>query len=299
MTLVAPLIYPTLGGTASPLGVQFGQRWTLQGPDGTTAVFNDPTSPNYVGAITDVSGFDSPEVRENAGNLVQLDGGVHGDFFYGRRPITMSGTIYNVADVADRNVKLELLKRSTDAMRPQSWQTGPAGQGNARLSWTSAGGSPVYLDLRRQQPLRVSGGWNKDFQLSMVAADPRIYSTTLRTATAGPSSTAATCANYGNTMTYPVYTITSPVYLPQITNTSTGSEIRVNIDLITAGHTLVIDSFKRTAIYDGATNVYGAIDFLATNWDGLPGASVSLVAFSATASGAGAGLTITWRDAYL
>jgi virginiamycin B lyase len=157
---------------ALPVGPQTGTTYTLTGPDGAIAVFNDSTDPNYVGAITEISGFESPEVRQNAENIVGMDGGIHGNFYYGPRPITLTGTIYNVASATDRNEKLDKLTSASNAMRA-----------DATLEWTPSGGEAVFMKLRRAQPLRVTGSWSKDFQISMVAADPRIYSVALQTAT--------------------------------------------------------------------------------------------------------------------
>src|SRR4051812_28353884 len=100
-----------------PLGVQYGVKYTLTGPDGTVAVFNDPADANYVGMLdpANCSGFDSADVRENADELVQMDGGIHGDFYFGRRPVTLAGKIFNVATTTERNQKITALQRATNA----------------------------------------------------------------------------------------------------------------------------------------------------------------------------------------
>jgi hypothetical protein len=152
--------------------VEFNVKYTLIGPDGTTAVFNDPSDPNYVGVLSEITGLDSPDVRESADDLVEMDGGIHGDFFYGRRPIVLNGVILNPSSASARNARMDLLSRASDAMR-----------GDAVLTWQPSGSVPQYVRVRRQQPLRVTGGWQKQFQLPLVAADPRIYSLSLNTST--------------------------------------------------------------------------------------------------------------------
>lgn len=149
-----------------PSGPQLSTKYVLTGPDGTRCAFNDTTDVDYVGAITEIAGLDSPEVRENGENLTGFDGGVHGDFFLGRRPITISGTIYNVVSNEDRNNKITKLKQAAAALRE-----------DATLEWTPEGGEASFVKVRLQQPIRISGGWVKDFQLALIAADPRIYST--------------------------------------------------------------------------------------------------------------------------
>lgn len=167
----------------TPLGVQLSTKYTLTGPDGTIATFNDSTDANFVGYITELTGLDSPEVRENADNVSGADGGTHGAFYYGRRPITMSGEIINVVSNEDRNKKLTKLAQASNAMRA-----------NAKLEWTPEGGEAVFVEVRRQQALRVTGGWAKQFQLLVVSADPRIYSSTLSTQTVAVTEAAATAA---------------------------------------------------------------------------------------------------------
>jgi hypothetical protein len=152
--------------------IEISVKYTLTGPDGTSVCFNDPSDPNYVGMLTEVTGLDSPDVRESADDLVQMDGGIHGDFFYGRRPITLTGIILNPGTPDIRNARINRLSQASDAMR-----------GDALLTWTPTGGVAQQVAVRRQQPLRVNGAWQKQFQLALVAADPRIYGSALSTST--------------------------------------------------------------------------------------------------------------------
>jgi hypothetical protein len=153
-----------------PFGQNISAQYTLTGPDGTRAVFNNMLDRDYVGMLTDVTGLDSPEVRESADDLVQMDGGLHGDFFFGRRPITLSGIILNPASVDDRDRRFTKIARASSAMRA-----------DAQLSWLTTAGEEQFVNVRRQQPLRVSGGWQKTFQIGLVASDPRIYSRAIKT----------------------------------------------------------------------------------------------------------------------
>lgn len=150
------------------LGVEYGAKYTLTGPDGTVAVFNDSTDPNYVGILSpESSGLDSPDVREDAQERTEDDGGIHGNFYYGRRPVVLQGTIIATSAV-QRNERAEKLTRASNAMRS-----------DATLKWKPAGATEeVQLTLRRQQPLRITKGFTKEFQVSLVAADARIYSAT-------------------------------------------------------------------------------------------------------------------------
>lgn len=142
------------------LGVEWGAKYTLTGPDGTVVVFNDSTDPNFVGVLSpESSGLDSPDVREDATDATEEDGGHHGDFFEGRRPVVLQGTII-ASSVSQRNERVGKLKRATRALR-----------GDATLEWQPTGGPKVELKLRRQQALRITKGFVKEFQAAMVAAD--------------------------------------------------------------------------------------------------------------------------------
>lgn len=150
-----------------PFAPEIGAKYTLTSPDGITASFNDPTDPNYVGILTDVTGLDSADVRESGDVLSGADGGYHGDFFFGRRPITMTGLIVNAPDAATRAARMDLITRATNAMR-----------GDAVLWWqnTASGSVPMQTWVRRQQPIRYSGGWVKTFQIGLVSQFPFLYS---------------------------------------------------------------------------------------------------------------------------
>lgn len=296
--------------TSVPTGIQTSAKYTLTGPDGTRCVFNDQTDRDYVGALTDVTGLDSPDVRESADDLVQMDGGVHGDFFYGRRPMTMSGLILNPLSVDDRNRKMTKLQRASNAMR-----------GDATLTWPTADGHEQFVKVRRQQPLRIQGGWQKEFQLALVAADPRIYNTTLGStqisATGGSGTVGraydrgydvdygagviagqAFITNLGNALTFPLLTVYGPGVNPILTNFTTGESISLTYSIGVA-EWLTIDTLNRTVMLNDASSRYGSVNFLTTDWWGLvPDVNDIRLAFGGSFSSP-ASLTVQWRDAWL
>lgn len=284
--------------------------YVLTGPDGQRAVFNDQSDPDYVGVITEVSGLDSPEVRENADNLVQFDGGIHGDFFWGRRPVVLNGLILNPQSPAERNVRQNKLERASAALR-----------GDAELKWTLSGGEQQFILVRRQQPVRVTGAWQKTFQIPLVSADPRIYNQNQSAATVmlssgdesvvgrgydmvydkdyGPAviNGQVTAANNGTADTYPLIVVEGPVVNPTIINFTTGQGIYLTYTL-QADETLSLDALNRTVMLNGTSPRYGAIDQSRTNWWALvPGDNDLRLA--ATSFSAGASLDVTWRDAWV
>lgn len=150
------------------LGVEYGCKYVLKAADGTRAVFNDSTDKDFVGILgPESSGLDSADVREDATDAVEEDGGHHGDFYDGRRPVVLAGTII-ASSATDRNEKAAKIKRASRALRE-----------DAVLTWQPLGGVEVELKLRRQQPLRVTKGYVKDFQIPMVAASAFIEATVL------------------------------------------------------------------------------------------------------------------------
>lgn len=156
------------------IGVEYGGKFTLTGPDGTVAVFNESSDPNYVGILSpESSGLDSPDVREDAQDRTEDDGGIHGNFYYGRRPVVLQGTII-ASSATQRNERIDKLRRASRALRS-----------DATLTWTPQGSSEeIKLSLRRQQPLRITKGYVKEFQLALVSASALIQSATLKTASA-------------------------------------------------------------------------------------------------------------------
>lgn len=275
-----------------PFGAAINDVYTLVAPDGSTAVFNDTTSGNYVGMLTEITGLDSAEVRESSEDLTEADGGSHGNFFYGRRPITLTGKVFGHATIPARNAKLDLLMRASNAMR-----------GDATLTWVSdpAGvAMSMFTFVRRQQPLRITGGWVKDFQLGLVSEYAMIYSTTLRTAGPTASGTGVVVENKGSGDAYPIISISNASTNPTVTNsTPTPSQVLVTTGLtLIAGETIQIDTLTHTASFTaGARSGQSAnryIDFGATvNWPRLARGNSTF-----TLAGGGS-MSLSWRDTWV
>ena len=141
-------------------------KYTFVGPSGARAVLNDPSDPDFCGYLDGeeaITGIDSPEIRDSYTDLADTDGGMGGTNFYSRRPIVMNGKVFPTS-AADRNTKLGKLMAATDAR-----------YADGTLTWTPTSGEPVFVKFRRQLPFRAKGGFNKEFQIGIVCADPRIY----------------------------------------------------------------------------------------------------------------------------
>jgi hypothetical protein len=291
-------------------GPQDGVKYTLTNADGTVVTFNDKTDVNYVGMVR-WTGLDSADVRENATELVEADGGIHGNFWYGRRPVV--GTIEIVpSSTVDRNTKTTALAQAANCLRQ-----------DAILSWTPDGGVAQFIRVRRNQPLRRADepGWKTTYSLPLVSADPRIYSNTLTSASVTATAAGAggfvfpltfpltfggapalgdiLATNNGNAETPPIIRVDGPISTPSIKNVTKNQTIQLNYTLGT-GEWFIIDVFARTISLNGITNRYSALDFANTTgwWNLAPGLNDIRLGGFGFAAGVTA-LSIQYRDAWI
>lgn len=264
-----------------PIATEIGAVYTLIGADGvSTAVFNDPTSGNYVGALTEVTGLDSAEVRESASDVVESDGGVHGAFYLGRRPIVLSGRVFGHASVTERNQRLDRARRASMSLRFDS-----------ELRWTPTGGQTVYIPVRRQQPFRESGAWVKDFQIPLVSELAIIRSTALVTVNAGVAA-----ENQGNWPAYPILTISGPSTNPEVDSGTFA--FRTTGLTLASGESVAFDMRTHTGVFTAGPRIAASanryINFSATDWPYLLGLGTSQ---TFTMSGGGT-LSVSFRHTW-
>jgi hypothetical protein len=284
--------------------------YTLVGPDGTRIVFGNPDDPDFIGYVSEVGGLDGPETRESAELRADGDGGVHGDFFHGRRPVTLEGIIW--PDPFDtRQEREERIARATNAMRA-----------DALLTWTPAGKSQREISLRRAQPPRIAGRRPKSFLIAMVSASAYMSSSApqqIEIATGGTVTTnlafpwvfpldfvpggggsgggSTFITNGGNAPASPTFRVNGPITNPVIRNETTGQEIRLIYD-IASGDYIDIDVIERTIVFNSNTNRYSALDFANSEWwELVPGSND--VRITGSAFGSPASLVVNWRDAWI
>lgn len=260
--------------------IETGVKYTFTGADGTVAVFNDSTDPNHVGYVdgeNPITGLEGVEIKENADDLTEADGGVHGAFYRGRRPVTFQGVIAPITGPSDRNVKGQRLLRAFGNNLRQQYPTDLT-NGNGTLQWQPTGApEAMYLKARSQVPPRTPGQWIKQFFVGIVAADPRIYGVTPRSAVLTASGTPiapgrtydrsydvnydwgsqvaqATVTNGGDGLAPVVITFEGPGYAPAIQNVTTGQELDFQITL-QAGEKLEVDTLTGAITFISTTNV--------------------------------------------
>lgn len=218
---------------------EFGTSFTLTGPDGTVAKFNSLGDPEDVGVLTELTGLESAEVRDSGEDLVEFDGAVQGPNWFGSRPLVLEGLVYGHASLEQRGAKLARLMAATKAMRE-----------DAVLSWTPSveDAIPVFVNLRRQQRLSITGAWNKTFQAAMVARDPRIYSVDVQSLFSNDPGSDITPENLGNDTAYPLYTLLGPMTGPiTLYNWASEDQLVFNQDL-TFDQALLVDTLKRSVL---------------------------------------------------
>ena len=243
------------------MGFLLGVTYTLTHPDGTIAVFNSPTDPNFVGYLTDIAGLDSPEVRESGDVYVERDGGINGNNYYGRRPVVFEGLIPQSSETL-RQQRIEKIQRVTNAMRA-----------DVTLTWTEPhDGIQRRLLLRRQTPVRITGGVDKRFQVGLVSASHLIDSTALVAGSDAVAPLSLVVTNSGNAEAMPTLKIYGATTSP-VTVTRGALTIFKLGYAIPAGRHAIANFSARTVVDDLGVNLYRYVDFAATTWAGLlPGA---------------------------
>lgn len=298
---------------ANPIGVEHGLTYVITGPDGTRAVLNDPTDPDFVGYITPrdgggITGLEGAGVREVSDLLPEADGGVHGAFLQDRLSFTIGGSVLPDATVGgswvQRQAKLLLATKALTA--------------DATLAWTPSEAPPVQVSFRSAQPTRVTGARPKKFLVAGVCERSVVVSQALNVAALSPSGAvgggfsspatsplgssatavgALVVTNAGTGKAWPELTIIGPCANPSIIHQASGLGIFLNYTL-TAGESLVIDTDprKRTVKLGGTANRYSAVDSRTVFWPLLSGANTLQLGFSSYS--APASLEVRWRDTW-
>lgn len=292
------------------LGVEQGAVYEIVGPRGDRAVIGpDPADPDFVGYLTEPpSGLERANVRENADELAEADGGLHGDFLYGRLAFTMKGLVYPDAGAASS--RQDKLMRATDAMDADA---------PATALWTSELGVPVQVDFHQQQPTRITDRRPKTFLLAGVSEDPVVYSQAEHQAIVLPDALVAggfssplssplvsapavggqaVIENAGRSKTYPRLLVVGPCSNAYIQHVELGRTLYFK-NALGAGEFLEIDTNpkRRRILLNGAIPYYRALDSGRSRWwPLLPRTNTIRIGYSAYS--AGAQVQVFHRDAW-
>ena len=276
------------------MGHEISTPYRLTGPDGTIAIFNDPTGPpELVGILLDVAGLDSPPVRFSADDIPEGDGADVDTAYYGGRPITLTGMIKAGLATAARNAAIDRLLRAGDA-----------NDSDAILRWTETGRAETALWLRQQVEPKITGvegSPRKNFLLSMFSAHPMVRSWALHTisdATGALDIAAASIVNAGNRPAYPVLRLYGASAAgPRIRNETLVADIKFK-----AGYTVPAakwveidtDPTTRSVIDSDGVNQYGNVDLANTQWPYIQ----PVAGGNRWTATSGTRLDVTWRDAW-
>lgn len=324
-------------GFAVPNGLASGQqgsaKFALISADGYRIVFNDSSDPDFIAPLNGpdaVTGLDGAEVRGSSEPRPDAHGVSSGPSYAGERPITMAGQIVpqGVTDTAaklDRNIKLGKLRRVTGSLMTRQGQ----------LIWQPEGGFEMVAAVRLQAPVRTPGAWVKDFQLSLIASDPLIYSREWTTVTRGPANyfplpwilttaydlngsrveqwgteavrgfvtnqgSAGTILDPNDPGAPFVATITGVAGTnPALINQTNESGIFMGPLTLAENDVLVIDSATGDVTFNGS-NANGVVQVPLTRWWGLTHDSNEIrLAFSSHSSATPPSFSITYRHSWL
>lgn len=288
---------------------------TLGAPDGKTLDMNTgvPDEHGVEWWATAVEGWEAPDVTPVSLPRVGRHGVWVAPSWFRARMVNLKGVLVapTLADAQRARAYLVALANFTVS-------TGKL------VVWEA---EPTVIEVRLAG--RIKTDWDKsfgkhvEFEIPLLAADPRRYSfeeqsLTFGTVVTPPDSegggfelplsfpfdfgmaegtiTGGSVAEVGGTITTPPkFKFRGPCTAPAITNQTTAQTWRYTGSLA-AGETLDVDVDTALVLLNGTANRYWLVDQSSVWWLLQPGTNV----LSYTAEGTGSGdVTVTWRDAWL
>jgi hypothetical protein len=289
---------------------EFGIPRTLTTPAGTLT-FNDFGSSSYF-RLSAVDGGESGAIRTSVERIPQRDGALVRDAFEGELTEVWQGQIVAASVTARREMEDTLRACLKSLMR-----------GDGTATWTPSGATARQRTVRLQEKLLIRGGFLKEFQFSLVSADPYAYSTALEFQDSSPVLTGgmtgpgpffwhitatsggdALITNDGTAPSYPTVRLYGPFTHAVIQNTSTGKLVSLQglpAGLIGVGDYAEIDMRQETIYKNGDTSQpllryldNGTTEF----WSLRPGVE-DTIDFQATGGiTVDTKATVFWRAAY-
>lgn len=262
--------------------------------------------------LVDLSGFrDMPTIRQGDVDNARRDGSSAGLDLLGERVFTVTLQAFG-ATVPFESV----LASVTAAFQPISDPTAQLPFEVLFPGWATS----RFITCRPTKgvlPINLEFQYNRSaIVVELTANDPLIYSSTLKTATAGlPSPTAGATfnatfnlafgastggslavQNAGNYITAPVFTIQGPMTNPAVAFSSTGQFMQFNITL-GASDVFVVDMGARTVTLNGTAGRFNTI-ITGSTWWGIPPGTWSIGVSSSDATSVSGTFTISYRDAW-
>lgn len=243
---------------------------------GALTLGDDPADAN--GAYWDlnaVEGWDSPELRVSMLELPGEDREAIGPLRYRRRALSLVGRCI-VPTVAALWLSKTKLMEATNLTRAA---------GTLTLTETTTKKIAVYRGGRVMwKPLPSLGAF--DFEVPLIAPDPRILANTATTLAGSGTAT-----NTGDFKAAPVLTVTGAAAGPIVATNSTSGRTVTVTTAVPGGQQLVIDFKARTILLNGV-NRYDLVTGTPQWWDVDPGANTIVY------SGGGTPL-FSWNDSWI
>lgn len=184
---------------------------------GSLPTFNDgtPDSNGVEWWVEELTGWDSPDLREDTSPRGFRHGLIRGTSYYGGRPLGLRGALVGTGDIADLRAAVAALAKATDLTSSDATLT-------------------VLESPSKQCAVRRSGrlaiNWDSPslarFDLALLAVDPRKYATSTTTVGVGNGSTVTGTVS-GDFDTPTVITLTPAVLNMTLTETVSGQTLTV------------------------------------------------------------------------
>lgn len=243
---------------------------------GALTLNDDPADAN--GAMWDVvalEGWDSPDLRSSLLPLPGEDRQAIGPVLYNARSLSIVGECTVPSEAAYWLSKTKIMTATELTRAP----------GTLTVTETTTKKISVYRAGRvLWRP--VHSLLRSEFEIPLVAPDPRILANTATTITPGGTAT-----NSGNFKASPTLTVTGAAAGPiVIANTTAGKTVTINTS-VPGGQQLVVDFKARTILLNGV-NRYDLVAATPQWFDIAPGAN------TITYSGGGTP-SLSWNDSWI
>jgi hypothetical protein len=225
--------------------------------------------------LSELDGWDSPELRATVLALAGEDRAANGPILYNARALSLKG---NCVTPTDAGFWASRTKLSTATLLTTT---------DGTLTVAETATKKIAVRRAGRVLMRPMGGlFGFEFEVPLIAADPRILANTATTI-AG----AGTATNTGNFKASPVLTVTGAAAGPiVIANTTAGKTVTITTS-VPGGQALVVDFRARTILLNGV-NRYDLVAATPQWFDIAPGAN------TITYSGGGTPV-LSWFDSWI
>ena len=260
--------------------------YSLDTPLGTLSFNPDPNEGLY---LTDLAGLDGASIRASSQNLPQRDGAYVFDALRGARFPVLTGEIRVLSTLAARLTTMEQLTQYTDSIR----------RSDGTLRWTPTGLTERGCTVRLLDAITITGqGVLKTFQIPLIAADSKAYSTT-QTSTNRTGTGTLSVTTGGTADTFPVIQIHGPIVNPVVTNTLTGEKLDFTGTTIGSTAAFNCDCKNETVIDLALANQIAALVPSTSVFFPLYCSAANPLTLAGTGTGANTKLTVTYNTAYV